>query len=161
MPGMKCTVGHQHYKDWTITVMPHETQKVDIDIASQSLNQLWSKEVLRTATLWCIHNCPLCLLSMITLSQVAKTFGSPSIRNRSDAKVSDRCLIDVDPMASTIWNNDQSPHRQLTRKSADNKLTRYATLKTAMINSWHSNMVITVRYTRRYLLAVLICGSAF
>ena len=36
-------------------------------------------------------------------SQIAKNIGSMSIRYRSDAKVSDRCLIDVDPTVFAIW----------------------------------------------------------
>ena len=35
--------------------------------------------------------------------KIAKTLGSTSIRYRSDAKLSDRCVIDVDPMVFAIW----------------------------------------------------------
>ena len=34
---------------------------------------------------------------------VAKTLGSTSTRHRSDAKVSDRCLIDVEPRVFIVW----------------------------------------------------------
>ena len=37
------------------------------------------------------------------------TFGSTSIKHQSDAKVSDRCLIDVDPMVFAIWVGDFIP----------------------------------------------------
>ena len=36
-------------------------------------------------------------------AQKARTFESISIRHRFDARVSDRCLIDVDPMFSPVW----------------------------------------------------------
>ena len=39
-------------------------------------------------------------------SPIAKTIGSISIRHRSDAKVSEPCLIDVDPMVFVIYNCD-------------------------------------------------------
>ena len=42
-------------------------------------------------------------LSDSAATQITKTLGSTSIRYRSDAKVSDRCLIDVDPMISYVW----------------------------------------------------------
>ena len=36
---------------------------------------------------------------VVSHPQIAKTFGSTSIKLRSDAEVSDRCVIDVDPRA--------------------------------------------------------------
>ena len=39
----------------------------------------------------------------LKMTQIAKTLKSTSIRYRSDGKVSDRCLIDVDPMVFAIW----------------------------------------------------------
>ena len=36
-------------------------------------------------------------------SQVAKILGSMSIRHWSDTKVSDRCLVDIDPRVFVIW----------------------------------------------------------
>ena len=36
-------------------------------------------------------------------TQITKTVGSISIRHRFDAKVWDRCIIDVDPMFFAIW----------------------------------------------------------
>ena len=46
------------------------------------------------------------LISQIT--KIAKTLGSTSIRHRSDTKVSDRCLIDVDPRVFAIWDSSFS-----------------------------------------------------
>ena len=39
------------------------------------------------------------------IAQIAKIIGSTSIRYRSDAKVSDRCRIDGDPMVFAIWES--------------------------------------------------------
>ena len=36
-------------------------------------------------------------------TQIASTLGSTSIRHRSDAKASDRCLFDIDSRAFAIW----------------------------------------------------------
>ena len=48
------------------------------------------------------------------LSHIKKIIESISIRHRSDAKVSDRCLIDVDPMVFFIWARSLvSYHRSL------------------------------------------------
>ena len=46
-------------------------------------------------------------------SQIANTLRSTSIKHRSDAKVSDRCLIDVDLRVLSIWDGFQlpSPHQ--------------------------------------------------
>ena len=43
------------------------------------------------------------LWSMQTCSHITKTLGSTSIKHRSDAKVSDRCLINVVPRVSAVW----------------------------------------------------------
>ena len=39
----------------------------------------------------------------VTHTQIAKTLGSISIRYKSDTKVLDRYLIDIDPWVSAIW----------------------------------------------------------
>ena len=46
--------------------------------------------------------CCLYFLLMSVISQIAKTFGSTSIGYRSHARVSDRCLINVDPMVFAV-----------------------------------------------------------
>ena len=43
-------------------------------------------------------------IHVVTSSEIAKTVGSTCIRRRSDAKVSDRCLIHVDPNVFANWN---------------------------------------------------------
>ena len=42
-------------------------------------------------------------VTSLVSAQIIKTLWSISVRHRSDAKVSDRCLIDVDPMVFVIW----------------------------------------------------------
>ena len=48
---------------------------------------------------WVVFN-----IATATLSTIEKALRSTSIRYRSDAKASDRCLIDVDQRAFAIWN---------------------------------------------------------
>ena len=45
----------------------------------------------------------LCVKKARLTSQFTKTLESTSIRNRSDVKMSDRCLIDVDPIVLVFW----------------------------------------------------------
>ena len=45
----------------------------------------------------------LCVKKARLTSQLTKTLESTSIRNRSDVKMSDRCLIDVDPIVPVFW----------------------------------------------------------
>ena len=47
--------------------------------------------------------CDLGILSISMVSEIANTLGSTSITYRSDAKVLDICLIDVDPSVFAIW----------------------------------------------------------
>ena len=54
-----------------------------------------------TYDFWYSHTPETSFTNMV--SQLTKTFGSMSIRHRSDTKVSDRCLIDVDPKIFAIW----------------------------------------------------------
>ena len=53
----------------------------------------WWFETL-SCPLW--RHCNGVTAQVFSRTQISKTFGSPSSRHRSDAKVSDRCLIDVD-----------------------------------------------------------------
>ena len=47
--------------------------------------------------------------------QIAKSLGSTSIRHRSDAFASDRCLIEVDPRLYAIWDEVYKWHTLTTK----------------------------------------------
>ena len=49
-------------------------------------------------------DCATGIKSVGHISQIAKTLGSTSIRHQSNAKVSDRCLIDIDLRVCVIWD---------------------------------------------------------
>ena len=55
---------------------------------------------------------------IFVLSQMAKILGSTSIRYRSDAKVLDRCLIDVDPIVFAILDLVNGMASEITGNSA-------------------------------------------
>ena len=56
------------------------------------------------------------------LAQIAKTIGSISTRHRSDATVSDQCLIDVDPKVCAICETAEESHLRRTSKRQEKVL---------------------------------------
>ena len=58
--------------------------------------------LFRSAGQYCINS---------TLSQITQTLGSTSIRYRSDAKVSDRYLIDIDPQITPTLESTSIRYR--------------------------------------------------
>ena len=70
-------------------------------------------EVLRRTELMLVHMLRLWSWCWDPNSQIAKTLVSTAIRYRSDAKVSDRCLIDVAPRVLVIWAWSPCPSTEL------------------------------------------------
>ena len=66
-----------------------------------NLYPLWLLICIRHTVIWYIFQCE-------STTQIAKTIGTMSIRHRSDTTVSDRCVIDVDPMVFAIWAVDMN-----------------------------------------------------
>ena len=69
-------------------------------------NLSWSLSIIKKDLLFCGSLSNLTQMGTpytIDATQIAKTLGSMSIRYRSDANVSDRYLIDVDPRVFAIW----------------------------------------------------------